>query len=241
MIKRTEQQRGQTAEEKKRERGKAYEREKEQEIKRLETAAGNAIRRAQKEGEDELFRYKQDKEPYIEELEESLAIANQEKERQRFLNNNLKRIARERANAARGIKNKKINPGYIVLGSRQYVQRYKEYNGNREHIAEAQTWKTTIQTPYDASIPVNQIKGEVFIDLIDDGLIASLQIYKYLDKNAIIGGGEYTTFEDSEGREENGVYNTQYHANYRSGFWEIDIFHTKSITVPEEMRPPRRK
>lgn len=176
----------------------------------------------------------------VADLELRLEEAEWDVNTQKNLNRNLLRIMRERANAKRGILNKKEHLGYIVMNSRQYNQKYKEYSSNKTVFKEVITWKTTIQTPYDASVPINQIKGEIFEDLVHRGVLAELRVQQYSSDKALKGGGEYTVFKDDEGRIINGIYNTQYNANYKSGFWEIDIFHTKSIAVPVEMRPPQR-
>lgn len=41
-----------------------------------------------------------------------------------YLNQNLLRISRERANASRSITPKKIHTGYLVLSSRQWIEHY---------------------------------------------------------------------------------------------------------------------
>lgn len=211
------------------------------EVEEIEKRTERVTARIQKEADDKVFRIKQYYVTEVESLKQQLEEAEWDANTQKNLNKNLLRITRERANAKKGIANKKERSGYIVLNSRQYNQRYKEYSGNRETIKEVMVWKTTIETPYDASLPINQIKGEIFEDLIHRGVLVELRVKKYSDDRALKGGGEYTTFEDDEGRAVNGIYNTQYNANYKSGFWEIDIFHTKSIAVPPEMRPPQRR
>lgn len=53
--------------------------------------------------------------------------------------------------------------------------------------------------------------------------------------------GTYMEFGNSEdGYEQNGLYKWQFKANYRSGLWELEIFTTKSLRVPEHRRPPQR-
>ena len=177
----------------------------------------------------------------VEDLKKELEIAQKDANRQHDLNLNLLRIARERANSKRGIQNKKKHLGYIVMNSRQYTQKYKEYNGNIKRSREVMTWKTTIQTPYDASLSINQIKEEIINDLLHNGVLSALEVRQYNNAEAFNGNGEYRVFVDKKGNTVNGIYNTQFNANYKSGFWEIDVFHTKNVTVPEEMRPFKRK
>lgn len=35
----------------------------------------------------------------------------------------------------------------------------------------------------------------------------------------------------------NGMYKWQYKANYKMGLWEVEIFTTKSLRVPDYRRP----
>ncbi|MDO5157167.1 MAG: hypothetical protein Q4D51_14520, partial [Eubacteriales bacterium] len=53
--------------------------------------------------------------------------------------------------------------------------------------------------------------------------------------------GNYYSFGTNEdGYEKNGLYKWKFVANYKSGFWEVEIFTTKSLKVPEYRRPPKR-
>lgn len=79
------------------------------------------------------------------------------KEYQIGLNQNFKRISRERANADRGIKPKKERSGYVVLSSRQKKYRYKK---NRDAMVEVYLWETVIQTPYIVSFTAEQAMTE---------------------------------------------------------------------------------
>ena len=53
--------------------------------------------------------------------------------------------------------------------------------------------------------------------------------------------GVYYDFGINEdGYQKNGLYRWKYLANYRAGLWELEIFTTKSLRVPEYRRPPQR-
>ena len=149
----------------------------------------------------------------------------------RNLNNNLKRIAKERANAKRGLTPKKERSGYIVLFSSQYRERYRNDEGEK---LVANTWKSVLQTPYDATLPLEQIKDDVWNELMHQILYPmGFRKVQDIDKN-----GEYKFwYEDEE--ELCGLYRWDFKANYKTGLWEITLFHTKSLCVPEEYRPAR--
>lgn len=153
-------------------------------------------------------------------------------EQQRSLNCNLKRIARERANAKRGLTPKKERSGYIVLFSVQYKERYR--NENNEKCL-ANTWKSVMQTPYDATIPLEEIVDDIWIELTNHILYSiGFRMVQSMEKN-----GEYISWTD--GNEELcGLYRWDYKANYKSGFWEMSLYHTKSLKLPEEFRPVRK-
>lgn len=168
--------------------------------------------------------------------EERASAAEAEKEsledalsQQRSLNDNLKRIARERANAKRGLTPKKDRSGYIVLFSSQYRERYRNEEGEK---CVANTWKSVLQTPYDATLPLEQIKDDVWDELMHQVLYPmGFRKVQDVDKN-----GEYKSWHEDE-EELCGLYRWDYKANYKTGLWEITLYHTKSLSVPEEYRP----
>ena len=61
------------------------------------------------------------------------------------LNRNLLRICTERSNADRNVRPKKQHDGYLVLQSREWRERLLDNSI-------LYTWKSVIQTPYDASM-----------------------------------------------------------------------------------------
>ena len=54
--------------------------------------------------------------------------------------------------------------------------------------------------------------------------------------------GTYYDFGiNDEGYKKNGMYRWAYKANYRAALWEMEIYTTKSLRVPENRRPLQRK
>ena len=156
--------------------------------------------------------------------ENSYKIRNELKS-QELLNRNLKRIAVERANAQRGIPNKKTNSGYIVLRSENFKRYVQNIYKKKEYLS---VWKTVVQTPYDASIPYKAVSSEINKDMSD---IKRLLGLKSIDK-------EDDIFEHLK---ENVAFDAITKANYEKGFWELEIHHSRSVTVPPEMLKPRKK
>lgn len=139
--------------------------------------------------------------------------------------NNLIRITKERSNAARGLRPKKKHNGYLVLQTEQWK------DGN--HVA----WRSVIQTPYPSSIPKEQIYSKIMDEDFcnDENVFGALGIVSMREEGY---QGKYKSFGmNEEGYEKNGCYNWLFKANHVTGLWEVVIFTTKSITVPEQYRP----
>lgn len=149
------------------------------------------------------------------------------KEYQIGLNQNFKRISRERANADRGIKPKKERSGYVVLSSRQKKYRYKK---NRDDMVEVYLWETAIQTPYVVSFTAEQAMTETqelfAIDENGEWLIGKLGIRgEYNGKyEEMLADRRYATWKDY-----NIIVEKTFNANAKAGYWEIIITHTKPL------------
>lgn len=154
-------------------------------------------------------------------------------EKQRILNENLKRVCRERANALRKISPKKEKSGYLVLYSNQFKERYK---GKEGKTAVADTWKSLLQTPYDASIPLDLIIDDIWDNLMNDVLYQmGFRKIQETEKN---GTYQIWTEEDEDGDDVEvcGLYRWCFRANYREGLWEMILYSTKGLSVPAEYR-----
>lgn len=136
------------------------------------------------------------------------------------LNENLKRICRERANSDRNITPKKEHDGYLVLQSRDWGERLPDRRMVR-------TWKSVLQTPYDASIEQSVIEKQILEDLTERVLIdIGCLHYVSLEDN-----GTYTCVDDG-----NVLYCWRCSADYKSGYWCVIIYTTKPLVVPLERR-----
>ena len=169
---------------------------------------------------DDLLRSQQAKSKLLEELDslkQDLSIANQEILSAKTLNSNLIRIMTERANALRNIRPKKGSDGYIVLFSREWT----EYLGDGET---ADVWRTTIQTPYDASMERISIHGQILDDL-RERVLPDLGCDDRTDES-----GEYP--EECDRRFSSVMYRWKMIVDYRSGFWIVEIYTTDELHVP---------
>lgn len=170
-------------------------------------------------------------------LKDELEKARQEGEYQRQLNENLLRISRERANADRKLKPKKQHTGYVVVLSTEKNHRYRV---NRKDWDSVVLWETVIQSPYSVEFTADQARHQIMQELFPKDKpweISRIGIngrYK----------GEYADMlqdkavdDDFKQRNISLSRLKSFRANYRTGFWELVITHTKPLTaVPEDMR-----
>ena len=140
---------------------------------------------------------------------------------EKSLNTNLLRISRERANAVRGISPKKDHDGYVVLQSSAWRERL---DGKNTVVAT----KTTIQTPYDASIAPDIAREEIINGIKRILFEIGCENYSSTGFNE---DGEYRMYDKG-----NLLYRCTLTANYRTGFWVIVLYTTKPLTIPPNRR-----
>lgn len=187
--------------------------------------------------------------------DEQLAHVQADLQNEKGLNENLIRIMKERANQRRNLRPKKGHDGYIVLEMRPYTEHYTEdiwdstdnqtrYDGDNKkretarrygHLfidrKTAETYCSVIQTPYDASIPLDTVSSHIKSDL---GKVLQELFVRRLPQSAT-----YKALDSlpSIERKKNYMYRWRYRANLRTGFWEMEIYTTQAFSVPEHRRP----
>ena len=92
-----------------------------------------------------------------------LEAKNAEIKRLAGLNEDLLRVARERANAERKMNPKKERSGYRLLKSGA-TRKNIGYNKNTGAVYK-DVWETVLECPYEADIPLEQIAREIYKDL----------------------------------------------------------------------------
>ena len=201
------------------------------EKKEAESNATREISRVKQEAAYEADRAQAQIDDLVQQVERKTAeIADQ-----RALNANLLRISRERANADRGLRPKKVHTGYVVVMSSEKEIRYK--NG-RNKLLTAKVWETILQSPYSVDFTESQARQLIEEDLLtkENGLLAEVGI------TLICHGNGYEALTEAENWKEikflhNALFSRQLRANYRTGYWEYIIQHTKPLgIVPMEMR-----
>lgn len=167
----------------------------------------------------------------IEEVKQELVAANSEIEYQRGLNENLLRINRERANAARKIKPKKEHSGYLVTYSKEHEYKYRIDKSNLETVM---LWQTILESPYGVKFTDEQARNQMHEDLFKNQLIRKIGIIGYWDiaYEDMINNDNYKSKHFGK----NIAVKYQLQANYKTGWWEIIILHTNPLSnVPDDM------
>ena len=149
---------------------------------------------------------------------------------QKGLNENLLRIARERANADRKLKPKKEHSGYVVVVSSEKIYRYK--HGRR--LESVKLWETVIQSPYSIEFPAKQAKKLIlqeFFPETGEWEAAKLGIERWV-------AGDYEDFLGAADKDEEFMKQNvalmgyrSFRANYRAGYWEVILVHTRPLEV----------
>ena len=195
--------------------------------KRVKDEAARAAAASAANAEKAVKKIQADAAQKIAQLQNIVETERTGKEYQIGLNQDFKRIARERANADRGIKPKKERSGYVVLSSRQKKYKYKE---NRHDMAEVYLWETVIQTPYVVSFTAEQAMTET------QELFAKDEQGQWLIGRLGIAGEYVGKYEDmlddprcATWTDYNIIVEKIFNANVKVGYWEIFITHTKPL------------
>lgn len=198
---------------------------------------------AKREAREALMQAKKEADERVQALRQRLEAEKAESAYQKSLNVNLLRINRERANAERGLRPKKERPGYIVLSSEE---KYYSDRSDRKP-RKVRLWETAMQSPYPAELPEDVMRRRLGDDLFSEEggwLSAKLGItgafpfdYERMRAEAAVNP-EDPFFQGNVAL----TALQRLKRNYRSGYWEATIVHTKPLgDVPAELLPQRRK
>ncbi len=209
----------------------------EQEARNAKYDAERAIEEAERGARYTAQKAAEEARKTVEGMEEALAAERAESAHQRGLNANLRRIAKEKANADRNLRPKKEHTGYMVVFSEETDHQYKD--GNR-HVKRVLLWKTVIQSPYLVDFPEAQIRKQILEELLrenEDGR----RLIDRLGINGIYNKGYGSMIEDRKWCAEPDKFNImmkpKFRANFKAGYWEVICLHTKPLgVVPKDLR-----
>lgn len=203
----------------------------ERETAETKKSARLQIDREWRKAQTEMEQAKQEAQETVDSMQKTLDEAYGEIEYLQSLNENLLRIARERANADRKLKRKKEHTGYVVVSSTEKEYRYKV---NRRDFETVMLWETVLQSPYSIDFTEEQARTQMEELTCKGGLVGRLGIvanssFKYEDLCCD------PTWEKYE--KMNIAFQKKLRANYKTGYWEVIFFHTKPLgVVPVDMR-----
>lgn len=199
--------------------------------------AAAAIERVKYDAQEQIERNREECRETIGSIKEELEQARKKAEHFEGLNENLRRMAIERANVDRNLRPKKWHSGYVVVSSTEKAHRYKV---DRKTWETAMLWETVLETPYSIDFTEEQAREQTK-ELTGNGgksawLVARLGI------NASYAGEYEEMLEDEEWsaqkkKELNIMLKRRLRANYKTGYWEVIFSHTKPLgVVPADMR-----
>ena len=116
--------------------------------------------------------------------------------------------------------------------------RISRERANADKLLTAKVWETVLQSPYSVDFTESQARQLIEEDLLarKNGLLADVGI------TMICSGSSYENLIETENWKEikaahNTLFSRQLRANYRVGYWEYIIQHTKPLgIVPADMR-----
>ena len=184
----------------------------EEEIRKVSIDYSRQVREIENELED-----------YKVKANQEIKAAKEEIQKYKSLNENLLRISKERANADRKLKPKKEHSGYIVVSSQEKEIKYSK---SKKTII----WETCIQTPY--SVEFNESNVRTQINEKELWMLKSIGIncIHYCDYERI------NMMSEEEKQTLNIVFSLKLRANYKAGYWECIIMHTKPLKeIPKTM------
>lgn len=206
-----------------------------QAAKKETTVALDKVAQVERQTASKIQQVKTEADMKLKDLQSKLDEEHLKTEYQRDLNTNLLRISKERANASRKLKPKKGHSGYVVISSMEKDHSYKQ-GANRRTV---RLWETVLQTPYSIDFTEDQARTETeeLFQKDETGLwpVGKIGINgQYLD-----GYGEMIKNRDAaEWAKYNVMVEKKLRANFRAGYWELIMLHTKALDiVPAEMRP----
>lgn len=199
--------------------------------------AAAAIEKVKQSARNQILKDREEWQKAFDKLKEELEQARKKAEHFEGLNENLRRMAIERANVDRNLRPKKWHSGYVVVSSTEKAHRYKVDRKNWETVM---LWETVLETPYSIDFTEEQAREQTK-ELTGNGGKSAWLVGR-LGVNASYAG-EYEEMLEDEGwsaqqkKELNIMLKRRLRANYKTGYWEVIFSHTKPLgVVPADMR-----
>lgn len=182
------------------------------EISKAKERASLQVKEAKEEAERSIEKVREDAQKKIYELMARI-------EHEQSLNENLKRVATERANKARHMD--KHDEGYLILNWQPFHYKRTVRDGKNTEVQEFDFYKMSIQTPWDCSLPESIIDKLVMEAILEGKLRLSTKTeFTWYKKNLTLDMGiDYM----DEGEKKPLILNRQYRSNVKEGLWEVTL------------------
>ena len=193
-------------------------------------SAEEGIEKAKKESEGKLESIKKKYSAEIRELRKQV-------EHEKKLNENLLRVATERANKARKID--KHEKGYLALSWQPFQYKRTIKKGKNTIVERHELYKITFQTPWDCSFPEEQVDRIVKKNLKSSELIVTNgQEIHWFNENLDLDTAIDTVQNQKQENDEihDMILTRQYRADVRLGLWEVTFITNVEPTVNEKHR-----
>ena len=203
-------------------------------IKKLEREYKIAVDNYKKSADDKIAKIRTQADGRVAE-----AHAERDKHKERAedfenANQNLIRVATERANAQRGLTPKKQHIGYVFLNIEQYIYNHECFisGKNKKRTLKLDCFRVRLQSPYQTNFDLQSVvtlttenfdKKNIYNKL---GIEFGFEIDKYDD-------AEITKLWNTE--KDNFIFKVSYKANFQKGFWEVEYLTRYMVNVPSEM------
>lgn len=178
--------------------------------KDAERKVAKRAKEAEERAEKEIRDTKEEVDRTIQKLQKMI-------EHERSLNKNLRRIATERANKSRHLD--KNDEGYMVLNWQPFEYRQVVKNGRKTEVILHNLFKITIQTPWDCSLPEEQIDRLVTEAMHEKALVITDDPhFTWYLRNVNLTKGIESMREDTSM-----ILTRQYRSNVKEGLWEVTL------------------
>ena len=165
-------------------------------------------------------------------IERKASIYKKMYEHEKSLNQNLIRVATERANKSR--EREKTDNGYIVISWQPFHYKRTYKTGYRAtEVKYYLYYKITVQTPWDCSIPRKEVDRLVLEAMYNKelNLADGMDIYHYDNMDI-----ELDDAIDGEQEGQTLVLTRQYRCDGKAGLWEVTFTANFEPIIPEKHR-----
>lgn len=180
------------------------------------------IKQAQEQFDEEIKKLKEENKKLLDDnikFVESNRILKIENSKMQQQQDYMYQRLRERANADRGLPNKKKNPGYVMESSKQVIDSYKDkYDITHTSVI----WKTAIQTPFETGLP---------FDIVHDAVAEDLSALWFEYGCVLQLADNPLDISEPTG---NDLFRLHFTCDRKRGYWCVDAWTTGYICPPSD-------